>query len=148
MTSQGGFGWITTSLIKETYAPAILKRRAAQRRKETDDDRWWCRYDEKISVVATLKVNLSRPFIMTATEPILWFWDLYIAVIYGILYLCFVAYPLIFTEIRGWSPGITGLSFAGVGTGTSKYSLVYLKAFFLQRLKDIQLTDIVYLILK
>jgi hypothetical protein len=28
--------------------------------------------------------------------------DLYIALIYGILYLCFVAYPIIFTDIRGW----------------------------------------------
>ncbi len=55
---------------------------------------------------------------MTFTEPILWFWDLYISIIYGILYLCFVAYPLIFSGIRGWSPGISGLSFAGVGLGT------------------------------
>jgi hypothetical protein len=105
-------------MIKETYAPAILKRKAAQRRKETGDDRWWCRYDERISITQILKTNLSRPFIMTATEPILWFWDLYIAVIYGILYLCFVAYPIIFTEIRGWSPGISGLGFCGIGLGT------------------------------
>lgn len=109
---------ITTSLIKETYAPAILKRKAAQRRKETGDERWWCRYDQKLSIQQTLKVNLTRPFIMTLTEPILWFWDLYISVIYGILYLCFVAYPIVFTGIRGWSPGITGLSFVGVGFGT------------------------------
>lgn len=107
-------------MIKETYAPAILKRKAAQRRKETGDDRWWCRYDQHISINQILKTNLSRPFIMTATEPILWFWDLYIAVIYGILYLCFVAYPIIFTEIRGWSPGISGLGFCGIGLGTSK----------------------------
>lgn len=114
----GGVAWISTSLIKETYTPTILKKRAEKRRKETGDDRWWCRYDEKISVREAMKTNLSRPFVMTATEPILWFWDLYIAVIYGILYLCFVAYPLIFSGIRGWSPGITGLSFAGVGIGT------------------------------
>lgn len=113
------------SMIKETYAPAILKRKAAQRRKETGDDRWWSRYDEKISITQTLKTNLSRPFVMTATEPILWFWDLYIAVIYGILYLCFVAYPIIFTGIRGWSPGVSGLGFAGIGLGTSKYNLSY-----------------------
>lgn len=112
-------------MIKETYAPAILKRKAAQRRKETGDDRWWCRYDQRISITQILKTNLSRPFVMTATEPILWFWDLYIAVIYGILYLCFVAYPIIFTEIRGWSPGTSGLGFCGIGLGTSKHNLIY-----------------------
>lgn len=37
---------------------------------------------------------------------------------YGILYLCFVAYPIVFTDIRGWSPGLSGLGFCGIGIGT------------------------------
>lgn len=113
-----GASWIFLSCIKETYAPAILQRKAAQRRKETGDDRWWSRYDQKLSIFSLLKVNLARPFIMAATEPILWFWNLYIGVVYGILYLCFVAYPLIFSGYRGWSPGFTGLAFCGIGLGT------------------------------
>lgn len=36
----------------------------------------------------------------------------------GILYLCFVAYPIVFTELRGWSVGISGLAFLGIGIGT------------------------------
>ena len=62
--------WVTTSLIKESYAPAILRRRAAKKRKETGDDRWWSRYDDKLEFWPLLKVNLSRPFVMTVTEPI------------------------------------------------------------------------------
>lgn len=54
---------------------------------------------------------------MALFEPICIFWNLYIAVIYGILYLCFVAYPIIFTDLRGWSPGISGLGYAGMGGG-------------------------------
>jgi len=42
---------------------------------------------------------------------------LYIGIIYGILYLCFVAYPIIFERIRGWSNSITGLSFMGIAVG-------------------------------
>ena len=45
------------------------------------------------------------------------FFDIYISVIYGILYLCFLAYPIVFTEIRGWSIGSTGLSFLGLLVG-------------------------------
>lgn len=45
------------------------------------------------------------------------FWDAYIAIVYGILYLCFVAYPIAFQTERGWSPGIAGLSFIGIGVG-------------------------------
>lgn len=112
-------------MVKETYAPVILKRRAAQRRKETGDERWWCRYDQRISVTKTLTTNLSRPFMMIVAEPILWFWDLYIAVVYGILYLCFIAYPIIFSGLRGWSPSISGLGFLGIGLGTSKHNFSY-----------------------
>ena len=41
-----------------------------------------------------------------------------ISLVYGILYLCFVAYPIVFTEYRGWSPSISGLAFIGMGIGT------------------------------
>ncbi|CZT42598.1 probable benomyl/methotrexate resistance protein [Rhynchosporium secalis] len=113
-----GVGWIFCSSMQETYAPVILQRKAAKMRKETGDDRWWCRYDQKSSFVQMLKINLSRPFILSFTEPILWFWNAYIAIIYGILYLCFVAYPLIYSGLRGWSLGFTGLAFVGIGVGT------------------------------
>jgi len=113
-----GAGWFFCSAMQETYAPVILQRKAAKMRKETGDDRWWCRYDQKSSLFEMLKVNLSRPFILSFTEPILWFWNAYIAIIYGILYLCFVAYPLIYTGLRGWSLGFTGLAFIGIGVGT------------------------------
>jgi hypothetical protein len=38
--------------------------------------------------------------------------------IYGILYLCFVAYPIVFSQHRGWGPGSSGLAFVGIGIGT------------------------------
>ena len=113
-----GVGLVMLALVKETYAPALLKARAARLRRETGDDRWWCRYDERVSTLALLKTNLSRPFVLAATEPILWFINIWISLVYGILYLCFVAYPIVFTTHRGWSVSQTGLSFLGMGAGT------------------------------
>lgn len=110
--------WVGVTCIQETYAPSILRKKAAAKRKETGDSRWWSRYDEKIGFWPLLKVNMSRPFVLTVTEPICLFWDLYIALIYGILYLCFVAYPIVFTDLRGWSPGFSGLAFCGIGLGS------------------------------
>jgi hypothetical protein len=122
-------------LVPETYAPAILRARAAKLRKETGDSRYWSRYDEKAKLFDLLKLNLSRPFIMAVKEPICIFWNLYIgksarllasldelltrnaAVVYGILYLCFVAYPIVFSDERGWSSGLTGLGYVGIGVG-------------------------------
>jgi MFS family permease len=39
-----GVAWFMCATMKETYAPAILQKKAARMRKETGDDRWWCRY--------------------------------------------------------------------------------------------------------
>ncbi|KHO01055.1 MFS multidrug transporter [Metarhizium album ARSEF 1941] len=104
--------------VRETYAPKILQRKAARMREQTDDPRYWCQYDRKVSTLCLLKVNLSRPFILFATEPILWFMNLWISIVYGILYLCFVAYPAVFSQHRGWGAGISGLAFCGIGIGT------------------------------
>ena len=132
-----GVALVLSCILKETYGPIILQKKAARMRKETGDSRWWCRYEQKASLSELLKVNLGRPFVMAVTEPI-WsvcplsnvcplssltccsssiFWNIYIAIVYGILYLCFTAYPIVFQEIRGWSLGLSGLAFLGIGTG-------------------------------
>ena len=114
----GAVAWLVVALVPETYAPALLRKRAAKRRKETDNNKYWSRYDDNLSFLPLLKVNLTRPFHLAITEPICIFWDVYIALVYGILYMCFVAYPIVFSDIRGWSPGFTGLSFVGTGVGS------------------------------
>lgn len=78
-----GVATLLMTTVRETYAPAILQRRAAQLRKETGDERWWCRYEQQISTWNLLKINLSRPFILSFTEPILWFFNIWISIIYG-----------------------------------------------------------------
>ncbi|KAG5999317.1 hypothetical protein E4U54_001925 [Claviceps lovelessii] len=115
---MAGAAMVLMFTVRETYAPKILRCKAARMRKEMDDTRYWCRYDHKVSTVRLLKTNLSRPFILFATEPILWFMNFWVSVVYGILYLCFVAYPVVFSQHRGWGPGTTGLAFAGIGIGS------------------------------
>ncbi|KAJ4029007.1 hypothetical protein NW756_000011 [Fusarium oxysporum] len=113
----GGAALLLLLTVKETYGPTILRQKAARMRKETGDSRWWCRHDQQMSKMRCLGKNLSRPLVLSFTEPILWFFNIWIALTYGILYLCFVAYPIIFTECRGWGPGLSGLSFLGIGIG-------------------------------
>ena len=59
-----------TCIMKESYAPILLQRKAARLRKETGDPRWWSEFDSMESVLSMLKVNLTRPFVMAITEPI------------------------------------------------------------------------------
>jgi hypothetical protein len=104
-------------LIRETYAPAILRAKSAKKRKETGDQRWFSRYDDKKLFWPLLRENLYRPLSMAIGEPICIFWDVYIALVYGVLYLCFVSYPIVFGQLRGWSPGLVGLGYLGIGIG-------------------------------
>lgn len=66
----GGIALTLMALVKETYAPTILRKKAKLRRKETGDARWWSRYDQKLGFWSSLKVNLARPFVMLLIEPI------------------------------------------------------------------------------
>ncbi|EKG13066.1 Major facilitator superfamily [Macrophomina phaseolina MS6] len=93
--------------IPETYAPVILEKKRlhhVERRLE---------YIPKIDYYVTL----TRPWVMLFTEPILFLLSLYMAFCYGILYLDFTAYPIVFSETRNWAPGLSGLSFLGIGIG-------------------------------
>jgi multidrug resistance protein len=112
-----GTSWFMVFLIKETYAPAILRAKSAKKRKETDDERWFSRYDDKKLFWPLLRENLYRPLSMAVSEPICIFWDVYIALVYGVLYLCFVSYPIVFGQLRGWSAGFVGLGYLGIGIG-------------------------------
>lgn len=72
-----GVGTLFMATTKETYAPVILQRKAARARKETDDERWWSRYDERVSTSALVKTYMWRPFELAFKEPILWFFNLW-----------------------------------------------------------------------
>jgi hypothetical protein len=50
-------------------------------------------------------------------EPIVLVLSIYMAIIYGTLYMLFGAFPICFQEVRGWSEGIGGLAFLGVAVG-------------------------------
>ncbi|KAJ5363113.1 hypothetical protein N7541_003957 [Penicillium brevicompactum] len=114
-----GVSFFLMFLVKETYAPALLRRKTKQRQKVTGDCRWWCRFDHEETGLQVLKSNLIRPMRMLVSEPICLFWNLYVGVVYAVLFLCFVAYPIVFEEHRGWTSGLAGLSYCGIGTGTA-----------------------------
>ncbi|MCJ1360589.1 MAG: MFS siderochrome iron transporter 1 [Icmadophila ericetorum] len=116
-----GILWILgTLLIPETYPPVLLRNRADELSKITGKV-----YRSKIehhhgprpSVTQAFKTALSRPWILLLKEPIVLLLSIYMAIIYGTLYLMFGAFPIVFQEYRGWSEGIGGLAFLGVAVG-------------------------------
>ncbi|KFA65035.1 hypothetical protein S40285_05651 [Stachybotrys chlorohalonatus IBT 40285] len=113
----GGLGVAMMFTVKETYVPVILQRKTRLLREETSDPRWWCQYDREVSALDSVRQSLSRPIVLFLTEPMVLFINSWNAVVYGILYLCFIAYPVVFTDHRGWGPTLSGLSYMGIGAG-------------------------------
>ncbi|KAI1066916.1 hypothetical protein LB507_011349 [Fusarium sp. FIESC RH6] len=93
--------------LPETYAPRLLQ--VKRRRHGIQEPH------QKLTTM--LRTNITRPSIMFLTEPILFLLSLYMAFIYGILYLDFTAFPYVFQQTRHWDAGISGLSFLGIGAG-------------------------------
>ena len=62
-------------------------------------------------------VTLTRPLRMLFFELIVLATCLYLALAYGIFYMYFEAYPIIFEGIYKQSPGISGLMFLPIGIG-------------------------------
>ncbi|KAJ0414770.1 major facilitator superfamily domain-containing protein [Aspergillus carlsbadensis] len=105
-------------LFPETYAPVLLRRRAERLQKLTGNI-YRSALDGKsnLPLRKTLTVALSRPWLLLFREPIVSLLCTYVAVIYGILYMLFAAYPIVFQEARGWSEGTGGLAFLGILLG-------------------------------
>ncbi|KAK3309750.1 major facilitator superfamily domain-containing protein [Chaetomium strumarium] len=111
--------WVLiTFTVPETYAPTILARRAAKLRKQTGDNGHVTEaeldprpFSERIGVF------LVRPFQLLFRELIVFLISLYMSVLYGLLYMFFVAYPIIFQARKGYSAGTTGLMFIPLAVG-------------------------------
>jgi hypothetical protein len=94
-------------LLPETYTTVLLRQKLKAAGIQPVQQSFKERY----------ATNLTRPWMMLFTEPILFTLSLYSAFMWGILYLDFTAYFYVFQYTRGWTPGIAGLSFLGIGIG-------------------------------
>ncbi|KAK5072429.1 hypothetical protein LTR51_005065 [Lithohypha guttulata] len=115
-----GVLWIFgTLVIPETYSPVILRRRAEKLSKMTGKKYISVleKRQGKTTPKAAFKKALTRPWALLFLEPIVLLISIYMAIIYGILYMLFGAFPIVFQQTRGWSQGIGGLAFLGVAVG-------------------------------
>ena len=65
----------------------------------------------------SLKIGLSRPWVLLVKEPPVVLLSTYVAIIYGTLYMMFAAFSYVYQRERSWSEGIGGLAFLGVAVG-------------------------------
>jgi MFS family permease len=95
-----GCVWILiTFTVPETYAPRLLAVRAKKLRKETGDAKFVTEQDlDTRPFTQRLSLFLLRPFQLLFRELIVFFISLYMSVLYGLLYMFFVAYPIVYQK--------------------------------------------------
>ncbi|KAH0542316.1 hypothetical protein FGG08_003253 [Glutinoglossum americanum] len=110
-----GFSYLLALMSSETYKKIIL-RRHAQRIGQPLPSK-----GNKPSPLARankfLTATLSRPLHMLVTEPIVFFFSLYVSFAFGVLFAFFAAFPLVFQRVYGFDGAQVGLTFLAIGTG-------------------------------
>ncbi|EIN09355.1 MFS general substrate transporter [Punctularia strigosozonata HHB-11173 SS5] len=106
--------------LPETSSSAILYRRAVRLRKLTGNESLRSQGEldaEFYTANEVVQMTMIRPFVLGFTEPIVAAWNVYVALLYGILYIWISSFDLIFIEIYGFNLGENGLAFMGVAIG-------------------------------
>ncbi|KAI0652042.1 MFS polyamine transporter [Trametes meyenii] len=111
--------------LPETSASAILRRKAKAIRANMDVEKGPVKEVRTIyekpghtrSYKEFIFVSLFRPFILFAQEPIIQLVSLYLAFIYGVIYLVITTVPAVFAKIYHERPGIIGLHYISMGLG-------------------------------
>lgn len=107
-------------LNKETYTRVLIRWKTERLAKELGrSDLRSCYDNDNAPKTPTqiLLTGLARPLKMFVKSPIVALLSVYMAIVYGLLYLLFTTITFVFSGQYGWSPEITGLAYLGVGIG-------------------------------
>ena len=106
------------AFMPETYQPVLLQGRVAALREATSTDNIVTNSIADLHrPKELLTIVLTRPFRLFFTEAIVFFSCIYLALVYGVFYLTFEAWPLAYQGTYHMSPTISGLAYLPFGIG-------------------------------
>ncbi|KIX02972.1 uncharacterized protein Z518_06522 [Rhinocladiella mackenziei CBS 650.93] len=103
--------------MKETYSPVLLERKAARLRKSRGNTQYQSKLSTGDSPGTAFAKALIRPTKMFFRSSIVFLFVIYVSIIYGYLYLLFTTITEVYEGTYGFSTGLAGLSYIGIGVG-------------------------------
>jgi MFS family permease len=104
--------------LQETYAPEILKQKVLKLRKETGNEALRTEYmDPDKTFMKILRTAIIRPFKLLGTQPIVQVLAVYMAYLYGLMYLVLSTFPPVWENVYHQSVGIGGLNYISLAVG-------------------------------
>ncbi|CAN3370547.1 multidrug resistance protein 1 [Diutina catenulata] len=116
-------------MLPETYSKTLLNRKAKRLRKLTGNQRIKSEGEienAQLDFHELAVETLWRPIEITLIEPVVLSFDLYIALVYSIMYLWFEAFPMVFAGVYKFSLVPMGVSFVAVIIGIIIAAVFYL----------------------
>lgn len=102
----------------ETYGPTLLRQKTKKLQKETGNQDLYSVLDmDGLTAKQRLSHACIRPMKMLFTQPPVFILSLYVAVVYGVLYLMFSTFTFVFAEQYGFGTGTIGLAYLPTGIG-------------------------------
>lgn len=104
--------------IRESYPPTLLAWKTKRLQKETGNPNLRSKLDSGMSPRHLFLHTIVRPTKMLFLSPIVFLLSLYVALVYGYLYLLFTTISSVFEGQYGFTQGTVGLSYLGIGIGS------------------------------
>lgn len=99
--------------LRETYPPVLKRRHGVETETEAETET----AAQPEPFVARLQTACKRPLFFLTTQPIVFVVAIYMAFIFGTMYLLISTYPDVWTEVYNESIGIAGLNYLSLGIG-------------------------------
>ncbi|CCH45769.1 Cycloheximide resistance protein [Wickerhamomyces ciferrii] len=132
---SGALLFLYLTFVPETYHPMILNEKAERLRRLTGNPNIIIQEDlnsNHQSISGSLKEILWRPIEIGIFEPVIMLINIYISVMYAIMYLWFEAFPYYYGEVREFSIMGSGLTYLSIVIGTLCGALIYICLTFKQ----------------
>ncbi|KAH6689845.1 major facilitator superfamily domain-containing protein [Plectosphaerella plurivora] len=103
---------------RETYAPVLLQRRVRRLRESTGNPMLRHMLDDGLTPWDQIRRAIVRPLKLLFLSPIGFISALYLAIVYGYLYIMFSTMPAVFARQYHITGSIAGLTYLGLGVGS------------------------------
>ncbi|GES61841.1 MFS general substrate transporter [Aspergillus terreus] len=123
----GGVAGVTALVVmRETHPKVILERKATRLHATTGQLNLHSKLaSTSLSPCQVLVRVLIRPTVLLFRSPILFVISLYVALVFGVMYLLFTTFPSVFEGQYGFSTSISGLVYLGLGVALVTSMLLF-----------------------
>lgn len=112
----GAVGVVAVFLMQETHPKILLEHKAARLRASTDNPKLRSKLTRQhLTPSRVLAQALVRPTMLLIRSPVLLVMSLYVALVFGLMYLLFTTFTDLFESQYGFSTAISGLTYLGLG---------------------------------